>query len=170
MPKPLLWKRYLGEKARERLKQWPGAFDYTHRSNGNSSAHHASLTVLHSLRIVPHMLDPTNTRSLSTTLFSVQYPSPILIASLGPQSIFGQDSELAPLHLVVPFICSTTSLRSLETVARANKHLLLLIWRNQLTRVPGPGNPAPGVALGPTLRTLSDSFHESLDTKKAALW
>ncbi|KAF5367725.1 hypothetical protein D9758_009898 [Tetrapyrgos nigripes] len=70
--------------AGKKLKQWPGAFDYAHSSDSTSSAHHANLAALRSLHMVPRMLYPTNTRSLSTTLFGFRYLFSTLITPLGP--------------------------------------------------------------------------------------
>ncbi|KAF5351361.1 hypothetical protein D9758_008073 [Tetrapyrgos nigripes] len=62
------------------------------------------------------------------------YPSPI--TSLGAQSIFGPDGELALARaagkLGVPFICSTAYSRSMEAVARANEQFAPLNLTNRL--------------------------------------
>ncbi|KAF5356689.1 hypothetical protein D9758_013753 [Tetrapyrgos nigripes] len=169
------------EKAREKLKQWPGAFEYAYGSAGTSSTHHANLAALRSLRIVPRMLVPTNIRSLSTTLFGVRYPSPIIIAPLGVQSIFGPDGELAPARaagkLGVPFACSTASSRSLEAVARANEQFAALnleepakgaVWNLSLVADLQPSVPVPteinstGQALAPRFFQLYWPLHNEV--------
>ncbi|KAF5340525.1 hypothetical protein D9758_015814 [Tetrapyrgos nigripes] len=51
-----------------KVKQWSGPFDYAYGSAGISSTHHANLAAFLSLRIVPRILVPTDTRFLSTSL------------------------------------------------------------------------------------------------------
>ncbi|KAK7444335.1 hypothetical protein VKT23_015347 [Stygiomarasmius scandens] len=112
------------QKARKKLAAYPGAFLYAGGSAGTCQTEHANEAYLRSLRIIPRMLKPTNTRSLGTTLFGIRYPSPMLIAPIGVQGTFYEDGELAPARaagkLGVPFVCSTASTRSIEQVAKAN--------------------------------------------------
>ncbi|THU92661.1 FMN-linked oxidoreductase [Dendrothele bispora CBS 962.96] len=63
-----------------------GAFLYVGKSAGTYTTPHANTSYLRSLRIVPHMLRRTNTRSLSTTLFG--FPP------IGIQKRFYTESEL----------------------------------------------------------------------------
>ncbi|KAJ7868768.1 oxidoreductase [Mycena olivaceomarginata] len=111
-------------KAKEKLKDYPGAFMYAGGSAGINSTYHANLRAFEKYRIVPRMLVDASTRSLETTIFGVKLPSPILIAPIGVQGIFTAEAELgaaaAGKNVGVPFIMSTASTRSIEDVAEAN--------------------------------------------------
>ncbi|THU82916.1 FMN-dependent alpha-hydroxy acid dehydrogenase [Dendrothele bispora CBS 962.96] len=130
------------EKAKDKLKDYPGAFLYAGGSAGTCATEHANTSYLRSLRIIPRMLKPTNTRSLSTTLFGFRYPSPILLAPIGVQGTFYAEGELAPARaagkLGVPFVCSTASTRTIEHVARANDEFAKIVPSEK-----GDGSPDP---------------------------
>ncbi|KAJ6455451.1 oxidoreductase [Mycena sanguinolenta] len=111
-------------KAKEALKDYPGAFMYAGGSAGTNSTYRANLRAFEKYRIVPRMLVDATTRSLETTVFGVKHPSPIFIAPIGVQGIFTESAELAAAtaakNLDIPFIMSTASSRSIEDVAEAN--------------------------------------------------
>ncbi|KAJ7812003.1 oxidoreductase [Mycena olivaceomarginata] len=111
-------------KAKEKLKDYPGAFMYAGGSAGTSSTYHANLAAFEKYRIVPRMLVDATTRSLETTIFGVKYSSPIFIGPIGTQAIFMEEAELAPAragkNLGIPFIMSTAASRTIEDVAEAN--------------------------------------------------
>ncbi|KAJ6584367.1 oxidoreductase [Mycena capillaripes] len=111
-------------KAKETLKDYPGAFMYAGGSAGTNSTCRANLRAFEKYRIVPRMLVDATTRNLETTIFGVKHSSPILIAPIGVQGIFSAEGELAPARagqkLGVPFIMSTLSTRSIEDVADTN--------------------------------------------------
>ncbi|KAJ7618929.1 oxidoreductase [Mycena polygramma] len=111
-------------KAKEALKDYPGAFMYAGGSAGTNSTYRANLRAFEKYRIIPRMLVDATTRSLETTIFGVKHSSPIFIAPIGVQGIFSAEAELAPARagqkLGVPFIMSTASTRSIEDVAEAN--------------------------------------------------
>ncbi|KAJ6624361.1 oxidoreductase [Mycena sp. CBHHK59/15] len=112
------------EKAKETLKDYPGAFMYAGGSAGTFSTYRANLRAFEKYRIVPRMLVDATVRNLDTTIFGVKHSSPIFIAPIGVQGIFMADAELAAARagqaLKVPFIMSTASSRSIEDVAAAN--------------------------------------------------
>ncbi|KAL0565978.1 hypothetical protein V5O48_016038 [Marasmius crinis-equi] len=112
------------EKAREKLKDYPGAFLYAHGSAGAWQTYHANLAAFEQYRIIPRMLVDATNRDLSTTLFGQTFSSPIWIAPIGVQGIFCDEAEFAPAraakNLKVPFIMSTASTRSIEEVAKEN--------------------------------------------------
>ncbi|KAJ7051809.1 oxidoreductase [Mycena amicta] len=112
------------EKAKEKLKDYPGAFLYAGGSAGTNSTYRANLRAFEKYRIVPRMLVDATTRNLETTIFGVKHPAPIFIAPIGVQGIFTEEAELAPAraaqNLKVPFIMSTASSRPIEVVAEAN--------------------------------------------------
>ncbi|KAJ7166321.1 oxidoreductase [Mycena crocata] len=111
-------------KAKEKLKDYPGAFMYAGGSAGTNSTYRANLRAFEKYRIVPRMLVDATVRTLETTIFGVKYSSPVFIAPIGVQGIFAAEAELAPARagkkLGVPYIMSTASSRSIEDVAEAN--------------------------------------------------
>ncbi|KAJ7505860.1 oxidoreductase [Mycena galericulata] len=111
-------------KAKEKLKDTPGAFMYAGGSAGTYSTYRVNLRAFERYRIVPRMLVDATVRNIETTIFGVKHPSPIFIAPIGVQGIFTADAELAPARaaqkLGVPFIMSTASSRTIEDVAEAN--------------------------------------------------
>ncbi|KAF8194354.1 oxidoreductase [Mycena galopus ATCC 62051] len=111
-------------KAKEKLKDYGGAFMYAGGSAGTNSTYRGNQRAFEKYRIVPRMLVDATTRSLETTIFGVKYPSPIFIAPIGVQGIFSAEAELgaarAAKNIGVPFIMSTASTRSIEDVAEAN--------------------------------------------------
>jgi len=72
-------------------------------------------------RILPRMLGDVSERDLSVELFGHRYPSPLLLAPIGVQSIICEEAEVAvaraAAELEVPMILSTVSAHSIETVA-----------------------------------------------------
>ncbi|KAJ8081137.1 hypothetical protein PM082_017980 [Marasmius tenuissimus] len=112
------------EKARQKLKDYPGAFLYAHGSAGTWQTYNANLKAFERYRIIPRMLVDASERNLETTIFGVKHSSPLFIAPIGVQGIFCDEAEFAPAraarNLKVPFIMSTASSRSIEEVAREN--------------------------------------------------
>ncbi|KAJ7479719.1 oxidoreductase [Mycena latifolia] len=112
-------------KAKEKLKDYPGAFMYAGGSAGTNSTYHANQRAFEKYRIVPRMLvNATFGTSRFTTIFGVKHSSPIFIAPIGVQCNFTAEAEFAPARaakaLGVPFIMSTMASRSIEDVAEAN--------------------------------------------------
>jgi len=114
----------LEEKAREKLKNYGGAFMYAGGSAGTGSTYRANLQAFNKYAIIPRMLVNANKRSLETTIFGVVHSSPIFMAPIGVQSTFHPDAEFNPARagkaLGVPFILSTAASRTIEEVAEAN--------------------------------------------------
>jgi len=122
-------------KAREKLKDYPEAFNYTFGSAGTKSTEDANLAAFKDWKIVPRMLVDSTQRSLETTLFGVKYPSPLLLAPIGVQGIVHPEGELATARgaakAEVPLIMSTASTRAMEPVAKENgdgKRWYQLYW------------------------------------------
>ncbi|KAJ7158350.1 oxidoreductase [Mycena crocata] len=111
-------------KAKEKLKDYPGAFMYAGGSAGTNSTCRGNLRAFNKYAIIPRMLVDATMRSLETTIFGVKHPSPIFIAPVGVQGVFAAEGELAPARagkkLGVPYIMSTASSRTIEDVAEAN--------------------------------------------------
>ncbi|RFA31128.1 alpha-hydroxy-acid oxidizing enzyme [Alkalilimnicola ehrlichii] len=74
-------------------------------------------------QILPRMMTDVSTRDVSIRLLGRDYPTPLLMAPIGVQSIIRPDAELAvaraAARLGVPMILSTVAAHSLEAVAEA---------------------------------------------------
>lgn len=75
-------------------------------------------------QMIPRMLRQTTNRDLRTTILGTTYPTPLLMAPIGVQSIFHEDKETGAAaiahELGVPYILSTASSSTIEEVATAN--------------------------------------------------
>ncbi|TFY62637.1 hypothetical protein EVJ58_g3749 [Rhodofomes roseus] len=100
------------------------AFEYISAGAGTGSTLEANREEFRKWRIIPQVLNDVRTRSLETTLFGVKYPSPLIVAPMGLQSIVHADGECATAEAAgkvgVPFCMSTASSRSIEAIAKAN--------------------------------------------------
>jgi lactate 2-monooxygenase len=89
--------------------------------DGMPSTMHTNEEAFRRWRIVPRMLRDIAQRDLTVELFGAHYPSPMLLAPIGVQSIVHADGELgsarAAASLGLPFIASTASTAPLEQVA-----------------------------------------------------
>jgi isopentenyl diphosphate isomerase/L-lactate dehydrogenase-like FMN-dependent dehydrogenase len=74
-------------------------------------------------RILPRMLRDVSHRDFHIQMFGVDFPTPILLAPIGIQSIIHPQAEIATAFatapLGIPFILSTNSSKSIEEVAEA---------------------------------------------------
>ena len=70
------------------------------------------------------MLRPTTNRDLRVNIFGKTYPSPVLCAPVGVQSIFHRDGDAGVAEMMaqigVPYITSTASSSTLEELGAAN--------------------------------------------------
>lgn len=76
-------------------------------------------------RLIPNFLVDTSIRDTSVTLFGKTYPSPLIAAPIGVQSLADErDAEAATCRacaeINIPFVLSTASSRSIEEIA--DKH------------------------------------------------
>ncbi|KAH9831434.1 oxidoreductase [Rhodofomes roseus] len=114
----------LESAAREAMAHSPEAFEYISAGAGTGSTLEANREEFRKWRIIPQVLNDVRTRSLETTLFGVKYPSPLIVAPMGLQSIVHADGECATAEAAgkvgVPFCMSTASSRSIEAIAKAN--------------------------------------------------
>ncbi|MBW3111142.1 lactate 2-monooxygenase [Bacillus sp. MCCB 382] len=105
--------------AREKLEDGP--FYYVAGGAGGEETMRANRHALESWQIVPRMLRNTENRDLSVTLLGETFPSPLMLAPIGVQSIVHPDGELASARAAasmnVPFIASSASTFSLEEIA-----------------------------------------------------
>lgn len=99
------------------------AMNYVYAGAGNEATMDANREAFARRRIVPRMLRDVAERDLSTTVFGVEMPAPLMLAPIGVQKIVHEDGELATARaaaaLGVPMIVSTASHFSLEEVAEA---------------------------------------------------
>ncbi|KAF8883772.1 oxidoreductase [Gymnopilus junonius] len=111
-------------KAKEKLKDYGGAFMYAGGSAGTNSTYRANVRAFDKWGIIPRMLVNATQRSLETTIFGVTHPAPLFIAPIGVQAIFAEEAEFNPAraakNLKIPFILSTAASRTIEQVAEAN--------------------------------------------------
>ncbi|KIY52021.1 oxidoreductase [Fistulina hepatica ATCC 64428] len=124
-PKPLgtVDFKEIEEMARQKLKDYPGAFLYTFGGAGTNSTRHANRLALDNYKIIPRMLVDSTNRSLEVTLFGIKYPAPVLVGPVGVNTLAHPDAELGPARaagrLGIPYCLSTAASRTIEEVAAA---------------------------------------------------
>lgn len=107
--------------AREKLEDGP----YYYIAGGAGAEHtmRENLKAFTDVKIVPRMLRDVEQRDLSINLFGQIYPSPILHAPIGVQSIIHKEGEvgsaLACAELGIPYIASSASTVPMEKIAEA---------------------------------------------------
>ena len=111
----------LEERAREFLS--PQAYSYVASGASSEDTMRANAESFRRWRIVPRMLRDVSARDLSVNLFGTTFPSPLLLAPVGVQSIVHPDGEAATAMAAaatgVPFVLSSVSSVSIENVAEA---------------------------------------------------
>jgi len=99
-------------------------FGYVYGSAGVGQTYASNLSAFDRYRLRPKMLVNATQRDLSIELFGSRYPSPILAAPVGVQSIMHADGEKATARacdkLKIPMILSTAATNTIEHVAQAN--------------------------------------------------
>ncbi|RMD43620.1 hypothetical protein DV735_g1548, partial [Chaetothyriales sp. CBS 134920] len=99
-------------------------FNYVAEAASSGATNRANLDAFDRYRLRPRMLVDVTVRDLSVVLFGRRYPSPLLLAPVGVQSILHADGELATARasraVGVPMVLSTASSKNLEEVAAAN--------------------------------------------------
>ena len=99
-------------------------FGYVAGSAGTGATHRANVAAFDRYRLRPRMLVNATKRDMSVELFGTKYPSPILVAPVGVQSIMHKDGEEATAkacrNVGVPMILSTAATRTIEQVAEFN--------------------------------------------------
>ncbi|PWY83456.1 FMN-dependent alpha-hydroxy acid dehydrogenase [Aspergillus heteromorphus CBS 117.55] len=114
--------RLLEEQARKAL----GArgFNYVAGGAGEKATMDSNRLAFRQWKLIPRMLKPMEDQNLAVNLFGQEYPTPILMAPVGVQSIFHDDKETglaeACGNVGVPYILSTASSSSIEEVGEAN--------------------------------------------------
>jgi lactate 2-monooxygenase len=111
----------LEEKARETLK--PQAWDYVAGGAGLEQSIRANREAFDRWKLVPRMLRDISQRDMTTELFGMQLPAPVLLGPVGVQGIMHADAELAVARAAasigIPMVLSTVSSRPMERVAEA---------------------------------------------------
>jgi len=111
-------------KAKEKLKEYPGAFMYAGGNAGTHQTYRANRKAFERYGIIPRMLVDAGLRDLSVNLFGKTYHAPILIAPIGVQSLFHPDGEIASAkaakEMGIPYILSSASTKTIEEIAAAN--------------------------------------------------
>ncbi|HEX2240321.1 MAG TPA: alpha-hydroxy-acid oxidizing protein [Actinomycetota bacterium] len=113
------------------------AFDYVAGSAGSEDTLRANREAFRKWRLVPRLLRDVSVRDVSTRLFDVDLPAPVLLAPVGVQSIVHPEAEIAvaraAAELGLPLVLSTLSSKTLEEVATAsgdNTRWFQLYWPN----------------------------------------
>jgi isopentenyl diphosphate isomerase/L-lactate dehydrogenase-like FMN-dependent dehydrogenase len=110
------------EKAAQQAMS-PEAFGYVAGGAGSEDTMRANLEAFRRWRIVPRMLRDVSRRRLDVEVLGQRFPSPILLAPLGVQSIIHKEGELpvarAARAVGMPMVLSTVSSRTMEEVAAA---------------------------------------------------
>ncbi|KAK9383531.1 FMN-dependent alpha-hydroxy acid dehydrogenase [Kockiozyma suomiensis] len=99
-------------------------FNYIYGNAGQFRTYAANIRAFSRYRLVPRMLSGASSRDLSVEIFGKKFPSPLIVAPIGVQSIAHKEAECgsarAAARLNVPFVLSTASSTNLETVAAAH--------------------------------------------------
>jgi len=111
----------LEQKARETLK--PQAWDYVAGGAGLEQSIRANREAFDRWKLVPRMLRDISQRDMTTELFGMQLPAPVLLGPVGVQGIMHADAELAVARAAasigIPMVLSTVCSRPMEKVAEA---------------------------------------------------
>ncbi|GLA49570.1 hypothetical protein CBS147343_7946 [Aspergillus niger] len=125
--------RLLEEQAKKALGAC--SFNYVAGGAGEKATMDSNRLAFRQWKLIPRMLKPMNDQNLAVNLFGQHYPTPLLMAPVGVQSIFHDDKEsgLAEAcgNVGIPYILSTASSSSIEEVAQANgdgKRWFQLYW------------------------------------------
>ncbi|SES65375.1 FMN-dependent dehydrogenase, includes L-lactate dehydrogenase and type II isopentenyl diphosphate isomerase [Oceanobacillus limi] len=107
------------EKARDVLEDGP--YYYVAGGAGGENTMKANLDAFQQQKIIPRMLRNVEERDLSIELFGQTYPSPVLQAPIGVQSIIHPEGEIASAkasaEMGVPYIASSASSVPMEKIA-----------------------------------------------------
>ncbi|PFA70467.1 alpha-hydroxy-acid oxidizing enzyme [Bacillus sp. AFS015802] len=125
----------LEQRAREKLDDGP--YYYVAGGAGGEDTMRANRNAFDRWQIVPRMLNNVEKRDLKVTLLGQTYPSPLMLAPIGVQSIVHPEGELASARAAasmnVPFISSSASAHSMEEIASVmgnSPRWFQLYWSN----------------------------------------
>jgi lactate 2-monooxygenase len=110
----------LKEAARKRVGE--DRFNFIEMGAGKGDTVKANLESFDRWRIVPRVLRNVSKRELSTILFGIELPTPILVAPLGRLAYLRKNAEVGlagvAKDLRVPFILSTFASTTIEQIAQ----------------------------------------------------
>ncbi|KAL2216967.1 oxidoreductase [Thermoascus aurantiacus ATCC 26904] len=125
--------RLLEEQARKALGS--RAFNYVAGGAGEKATMDSNRLAFRQWKLIPRMMKPMDGQDLSVDLFGQKYPTPLLMAPVGVQSLFHEDKETGVAEICaeigIPYILSTASSSSIEEVAAASgngKRWYQLYW------------------------------------------
>jgi (S)-mandelate dehydrogenase len=109
----------LGRMARRRLPR--GVFEFFDRGNGDETALIENRAAFERIKLNPHALVDTSSRSQEVTLFGRRHRLPIAIAPTGSAGLAWHEGEIALARAAaqagIPFTLATGSMTALERVA-----------------------------------------------------
>ena len=107
------------KQAREILADGP--YDYVAGGSGAEDTVQTNRDSFKRWHIVPRVLRHVEDRNLKVALYGHMYPSPVMVAPIGVQSIIHEEGELASARAAasmgVPYITSSASSHSMEEIA-----------------------------------------------------
>ncbi|KAL3460620.1 FMN-dependent dehydrogenase [Aspergillus heterothallicus] len=125
--------RLLEEQARKILSS--RSYNYVAGGAGEKSTMDSNRLAFRQWKLIPKMLRKMDTQDLAVDIFGEKYPTPLIMAPVGVQSLFHSDKETGLAEVCaevgVPYTLSTASTSSIEEVASASgdgKRWFQLYW------------------------------------------
>ncbi|KAL2830264.1 FMN-dependent dehydrogenase [Aspergillus cavernicola] len=125
--------RLLEEQARKTLSS--RSYNYVAGGAGEKATMDSNRLAFRQWKLIPKMLRKMDKQNLSVNIFGQEYPTPIIMAPVGVQSLFHDDKETGLSEVCaeigVPYTLSTASTSPIEEVANANgdgKRWFQLYW------------------------------------------
>ncbi|KAI9369414.1 FMN-dependent dehydrogenase [Aspergillus egyptiacus] len=125
--------RLLEEQARKTLSS--RSYNYVAGGAGEKATMDSNRLAFRQWKLIPKMLRKMDKQDLSVTIFGQEYPTPLIMAPVGVQSLFHSDKETGLAEVCaevgIPYTLSTASTCSIEEVANANgdgKRWFQLYW------------------------------------------
>ncbi|KAL5339620.1 FMN-dependent dehydrogenase [Aspergillus crustosus] len=114
--------RFLEAQAKKVLSE--RSFNYVAGGAGEKATMDSNRLAFRQWKLIPKMLRKMDKQDLSVKIFGQEYPTPIIMAPVGVQSLFHDDKETGLAEVCsevgVPYTLSTASTSSIEDVAAAN--------------------------------------------------
>lgn len=125
--------RLLEEQAKKALGD--RSYNYVAGGAGEKATMDSNRLAFRQWKLIPRMLKKIENQSISVNLFGQEYPTPLLMAPIGVQSLFHTDKETglaeACAEVGIPYTLSTASTSTIEEVAEASgdgKRWFQLYW------------------------------------------
>ncbi|KAL2871499.1 lactate 2-monooxygenase [Aspergillus lucknowensis] len=114
--------RLLEEQARKTLSS--RSYNYVAGGAGEKATMDSNRLAFRQWKLIPKMLRKMDNQDLSVNIFGQKYPTPLVMAPVGVQSLFHEDRETGLAEVCtevgVPYTLSTASTSSIEDVANAS--------------------------------------------------